>query len=446
MKNIELAAALKIELDLLRPISAEQEARIWQKFRFDWNFHSNNIEGNSLTFGETKSLLLHNITAQGKPLKDHFEITGHNEAIESLTSITNNDEPLTESFVRNLHLLILREPYRSKATTAEGVATTKLIEVGRYKSSPNHVQTSSGEIFRFADPQDVAEKMHTLVKFINDSNNNAPTQSILDAAKVHYDFVMIHPFDDGNGRLARILMNIVFIKNGFPPAIIKTEDKANYYAALRQADGGQFEAFADYIADCLLGSLKIMLAGARGESIEEPDEQDKQIKMLQRMLESKSGRLDVVRTPESMQDICTKSFLPLIQKLEVAAGKFSSMYIESQTLFFINDVHQLAIGFRKFEVGDLFRNINTNTLNLKFETKFQHLKFKGVDSFFHYSYLILRYNPGSYEVASSFMAKPVSRSYGVFLTEREINAIVKEMTAQHIRVIEQASGIQLDDL
>jgi Fic family protein len=446
MKTIEIAAARKRELDLLRPISAEQEARIWQKFRFDWNYHSNNIEGNSLTFGETKSLLLHNITAQGKPLKDHIEITGHNEAINSLTTITSGNEPLTESFIRNLHLLILREPYLSKAKTEEGVATTKMIEVGKYKATANHVVTSTGETFRFAEPLDVPEKMHALVQFINNAADKSAAQSIIEAAKVHYDFVMIHPFDDGNGRLARILMNLVFIKNGFPPAIIKTEDKANYYAALRQADGGQFEVFADYIASCLVASLNIMLAGARGESIEEPDEQDKQIKMLQRMLESKSGRLDVVRTTESMQETCTKSFLPLMQKLEVAAGKFFSMYIQSDTLIFLNDVHQRATGTRKFEIGDLVHQINTNTLNLEFQIKFQHLKFNGVDNFFHYANLMLRFNPGSYAFTSSFMAQPLSKSYGVFLTESEINAVVKEMTAQHIHVIEQASGIQLDNL
>ncbi len=443
MKNIEIAAVRKRELNLLRPISAEQEARIWQKFRFDWNYHSNNIEGNSLTFGETKSLLLHNITAQGKPLKDHIEITGHNKAINSLTAITSGNEPLTESFIRNLHLLILREPYLSKATTEEGVATTKMIEVGKYKATANHVVTSTGETFRFAEPLDVPEKMHDLVQFINCAADKSASQSILEAAKVHYDFVMIHPFDDGNGRLARILMNLVFIKNGFPPAIIKTEDKANYYAALRQADGGQFEVFADYIASCLVASLNIMLAGARGESIEEPDEQDKQIKMLQRMLESKSGKLDVVRTTESMQETCTKSFLPLIQKLEVAAGKFFSMYIQSDTLFFINDVHKRAMGASKFEIGDLVHQINTNTLNLEFQVKFQHLKFNGVDNFFHDASLMLRFNLGSYAFTSSFMAQPLSKSYGVFLTEREINTIVKEMTAQHIRVIEQASGIRL---
>ena len=77
MKNIEKSVQLKKDLDLIRPIKKEDETKIMQKFRLDWNYHSNNIEGNTLTYGETKALILFGITAQGKPLKDHFEITGH---------------------------------------------------------------------------------------------------------------------------------------------------------------------------------------------------------------------------------------------------------------------------------------------------------------------------------------------------------------------------------
>jgi len=86
----------------------EAEARIIQKFRLDWNYHSNNIEGNSLTCGETKALILFGITAQGKPLKDHFEITGHNDAINWVLDLVKSETELTEVFIRELHTLILR--------------------------------------------------------------------------------------------------------------------------------------------------------------------------------------------------------------------------------------------------------------------------------------------------------------------------------------------------
>ena len=87
MEQIARALELKMELDSLRPIDQEREAIIMLKLRLDWDYHSNHLEGNSLTYGETKALILFGITAQGKPLHDHLEITGHDEAIKWVTGI-----------------------------------------------------------------------------------------------------------------------------------------------------------------------------------------------------------------------------------------------------------------------------------------------------------------------------------------------------------------------
>lgn len=94
--------ALKAELDALRPLNDEQEARILQQFRLWWNYHSNSIEGNSLTYGETKMLILHGLTAEGKPLRHHFEIIGHNEALNWVLDVVKQERHLTESFIREL--------------------------------------------------------------------------------------------------------------------------------------------------------------------------------------------------------------------------------------------------------------------------------------------------------------------------------------------------------
>jgi Fic family protein len=135
MDSLIKAHALKEELDSLRPINAEQE-QIMQEFRLDWNFHSNNLEGNSLTYVETKALILFNITAQGKPLKDHFEIKGHNEAILWVEEVVKNERPLTQSFIRELHTLLLKESYQIDAITPDGQPTKKTVHVGHYKTIP----------------------------------------------------------------------------------------------------------------------------------------------------------------------------------------------------------------------------------------------------------------------------------------------------------------------
>ncbi|WP_206531808.1 hypothetical protein [Sphingobacterium sp. DR205] len=124
--NIKQILSLKIKLGRFL-IEKEISDSIKQKFRFDWTYHSCALEGNSLTYGETKALLLHGITAQGKPLKDHIEITGHDEAIKWIEELVKGGFPLTENFIRELHTLLLKSPYEVKAITPDGHPTTRRI-------------------------------------------------------------------------------------------------------------------------------------------------------------------------------------------------------------------------------------------------------------------------------------------------------------------------------
>ena len=447
MSHIELAVQLKTELDGLRPLTAEQEQRVWQKFRFDWNYHSNNIEGNSLTFGETKSLLLHNITAQGKPLKDHIEITGHNEAIDALLELTRGALPLTEAFVRELHRLILRERYPVAAVTAEGAPTKKWVEVGRYKSTPNHVLTATGELFQFAEPIDVPGKMHSLVAAANALQGSPAEAVLIAAAKLHYDLVLIHPFDDGNGRIARLLMNLLLIKHGFPPAIVKTEDKNNYFAALRQADGGQLEIFVEYIAGCVCQSLKIMLAGARGEDLDEPGKQDRQIKMLERLLESKKGVIADTRTGHKVGQLYDHCFAPLVRRLNVVAAKFRGMYASiapESTISGITEPIDIALDSKALCFPDVTGANVTGAMTLY--TDFSSLKFQGYDHFSYLWFLSMHLHLSSYSVTTSARGPEITKNYGEFLSDAEMENIVTALTKNHIQAIEQATGVSLDQM
>lgn len=271
---------LKAEIDAMRPIDKEREARIMQKFRLDWNFHSNNIEGNSLTYGETKTFLLHGLTAQGKPLKDHLDIKGHNEALLLLDDVVKEKRPITESFIRQLHEIILPQPYDSKAITTDGQPTVKHIVPGRYKQQPNHVQTQTGEIFYFATPEETPAKMGDLMAWLNSVIDDSNTHSLITASELHYRFVRIHPFDDGNGRMARLLMNLVLMRKGFMPAIIKSDKKEEYYRALREADGNNVEFFISYIGEQLLHSMNLFILGAKGEPIDDAGDVEKEIMLL----------------------------------------------------------------------------------------------------------------------------------------------------------------------
>jgi Fic family protein len=338
MNILDEVEKLKSELDELRPLNSEAEGRIMQKFRLDWNFHSNNLEGNSLTYGETKALLLFGITAQGKPLQDHFEITGHNEAINWVMEIVKGHLPLTEKFIRELHTLLLREPSYKDAVTAEGKPTRRRIEVGKYKTQPNHVITVTGEPFYFASPEETPARMQELIAWFRQEKIVAGVNPVIAAALFHYRFIRIHPFDDGNGRVARILMNFILMQNGFPPVIIKTEDKENYYSVLQQADAGELEPFIDYIADNLIRSLEMMIKGATGEDIGEPEDLDKELALLERKIRLTGRKVETPRGKEAISNLFEDSIQKLILQFVQTAEKFDRFYVENRFTLFVDHV------------------------------------------------------------------------------------------------------------
>jgi len=183
--------------------------------------------------------------ANNNSLKDVNEMKAHDVAIHLIREwAQDKDHQLSEKAIRELNQLILVKDYWAEATTRDGQATRRKIKVGTYKEQPNHVQLKSGEIFRYAEPNEVPAKMEELIKWYREQKNENVLET---AAFFHYKFVIIHPFDDGNGRISRLLMNYHLLKNGYPPIIIKSQDKSNYLYALNQADAGNEGAFVTYL-------------------------------------------------------------------------------------------------------------------------------------------------------------------------------------------------------
>lgn len=276
---------LKGELDALRPLPADVVGRIEQKLRLESNYHSNAIEGNSLTLGETKSLILHGLTARGKPMRDHLDIEGHDEAVKAMEDAVKRNESLNEVFIRNLHQVVLKEPYETDAITPAGQPTKRLIAIGDYKTQPNNVRTSTGEMYYFTPPEQVKPAMSDLIDWYRTKENEGEHPIII-AATFHYRFVRIHPFDDGNGRMARLLMNMILIKHGYTVAIIPIQERDQYINSLEQADKSEDLAeFISYIAHCCEYALNLHLKAARGEDIEETEDVEKAIDRFKRALQ-----------------------------------------------------------------------------------------------------------------------------------------------------------------
>jgi len=432
MEEILQALALKQQLDNLRPINKEQEARIMQKFRLDWNYHSNNLEGNSLTYGETKALLFFNITAQGKPLKDHLEVTGHNEAINLVIDVVKGDYPLTQNFIRELHTLLLKEPYQVDAQTPDGNPTKKWVQVGSYKTSPNHVQTKTGEMFYFATPEETPAKMADLMDWYAEKIEGADINPILIAAEFHYKFITIHPFDDGNGRTARILMNFILMRSGYPPVIIKTEDKANYFAALQLADTGNVEAFVNYIAQNLVRSLEIMIAGANGESIEEPDDIDKEIALLEKRLSGLGENSNVGKTEESVEELIDNLSLKIYRKTIEKSGKLNTFYLNQELNFRVAShpdswFSRQQLGMIKLSAEDRII-LNIKHINFNF-TNFEEFDYETI--------FILDLFNSYYSISDIDQKLLAKKPYGVYPKDSEIDKIVLAEIKRHTAFIEQ---------
>ena len=202
----------KQKLDSKRPLPKETLKSLEENFKLEWTYNSNAIEGNTLTLNETK-VVLEGITIGGKTMREHLEAINHKEAIEFLEELVQYNNELSEMDIKNIHAIVLKGIDNENA--------------GRYR--PENV-IISGASHIPPDAIIVPELMEKLIYRYDEWKEKY--HPIIVAALLHAEFVKIHPFIDGNGRTARLLMNFEVMKNGYPPIIIKNEERHKYYDAL----------------------------------------------------------------------------------------------------------------------------------------------------------------------------------------------------------------------
>lgn len=311
----------------MRPLDTEQVGKAMQRLRLEWTYHSNAIEGNTLTYGETRALLLHGVTAQGKPLKDHLDIRGHREALDYLERFVRAEEPLTTATVREMHRVLLGEPYEMRAETPDGAPTTRIITPGEYKTQPNHVLTATGETHYYARPEETPALMQDLVDWARvawPQVEDDPEMAVAFASDLHHRFAAIHPFDDGNGRMARLLMNLVLMRAGYPPAVIRQENRPTYYGALSQADGGELGPLVRFIADELAETLDLYLRTLRGEP--DPDAFSRRVALLRRQVET-AGAAET-RSPEAVARLTAEFVSPFLARIDQGFDELAPLFNE----------------------------------------------------------------------------------------------------------------------
>jgi Fic family protein len=222
--NCKKLDELKAKLDSHRPLSNDVLKNIHEDLVLRWTYNSNAIEGNTLTLQETK-VALEGITIGGKTLREHFEAINHKEAILFIESLAVKNEHLSELDIKQTHSLILKN---IDSQNAGSYRKTNVIISGAEHKPPQFF--------------DVPQQMENFINWYQ--QNHKIMHPIELAARVHIDFVGIHPFIDGNGRTSRLLMNFELLKGGFPPAVINVENRLEYYKALDLAHTTQnYETF-----------------------------------------------------------------------------------------------------------------------------------------------------------------------------------------------------------
>ena len=238
----------KSALDALRPLPGAIVARLNEVLSAEWTYNSNAIEGNTLTLRETALILQTGITIGGKSLREHFEVINHQKAIDYVELLLNNNQPISAFHVRAIHQLVLTGIDDENA--------------GAYRLVPVQI---AGASYTPPEPWTLVQKMDEWSEYAAFPGDN---MHIVEWAAIsHHDLTAIHPFIDGNGRTARLVMNLQLMRHGYPPTIITKNDRQAYYRALSAADGGNPKLIANLVGRAVEHALTIWLEAVTPQTV-----------------------------------------------------------------------------------------------------------------------------------------------------------------------------------
>jgi len=431
-------------LNSLKPLSIENQAKLDKKFRLEFNFNSNHLEGNTLTYGETELLLIFDQTEGTHDFREYQEMQAHDVALKMVQEeAADQERPLTEQFIRGLNAKLLVKPFWKDAITADGQPTRKQIIPGEYKKTPNSVRLANGEIFAYSAPEDVQNEIAELVSWFNEKSGIE--DPVLLAALLHYRFVRIHPFDDGNGRTARLLMNYVFAKNNLPLVIIKSAEKKDYLAALNRADTGNTNAFVEYIGNQLLWSLDLSIKAAKGDSIDEDNDLDKELELLKQELRQIPDEFDKIKSYPEIINVLNKSIIPLYLKLNYAYDKLTDLFVSADYSLVINgknkDGNTKVTIYRKDELLWMpFQDDKIDTISLIFSFVALKKSTKQKDIYHKFDIMLDKYHYSL--IGNTFQKRLLTLPYGRFISSAEIDSIIKSVMNNMIEEIKQATNLK----
>ncbi len=230
----------KAQLDQLRPLPTAAVTRLRDQIVVEWIYNSNAIEGNTITLQETRLILETGLTIGGKSLREHFEVINHRDAIDYVEDLVAKAEQVTPFHVRQIHKLVLSRIDDENA--------------GRYRETQVRI---AGAAFIPPESWLVPNLMTEWGDWLASEEKQSHPVEL--AALAHHRLVAIHPFIDGNGRTARLVMNLILMRAGFPPTVIQRINRRQYYRVLDQADSGKPAGLVNFVGRAVERSLNLYL-------------------------------------------------------------------------------------------------------------------------------------------------------------------------------------------
>ena len=468
---LETISAKQAEIDGHGKLNDQLAKRIQHKFRLDWNYYSNAMEGNLLTKIETKQLMMDNVTINGKPFKDVAEMRGHDNEVLEIFKIGKGQTRISEKRIKQMHIAIIHEEDPEKKAF-----------IGQWKNSDNYLINYRGEKFNFLPFAEVPSAMHDLLNKTNAEidaihNNKANTKHpALIAFEFHLRYLEIHPFYDGNGRTGRLLLNLILISFGFPPVILDEHNRSNYYRILAEVQGYGLnpEECYCFLAELLIRSQNLVLDAINGKEIEDEDDWKKDITLWKQTLASEDQGV-VKRSDELKFEIYTSSLKPLFLAIIKESKIFDDLFVEKQIqngmdnysfpvtdidLFdqwaayikpskkknskgamalFVNTENLAAKVAALSILQERYKNVNFDANNdLRFEINFIGFKHNKTKVFDQSIGLLVQFERFRYVIMDRFKREPFfEKLYSEQLSKEEIDSLVKTLLITTRKEIEQ---------
>jgi len=235
----ERIASKKRQLDQYRPLQPGVVRQLYEQLRVFLTYHSNAIEGNTLTLRETQLVVEYGLTAGGHTLREYTEATNHAHAFAELTQLADAATPVSIDIILRLHHLVMQQ---------------LIPTAGRFRAIPVFIR---GVALRPPPAPEVPTLMGQWIHWVNEESYTYPP--VVRAAIAHHEFEAVHPFEDGNGRVGRLLLNLMLLRDGYPPALLLRDWRLAYMQALTAANQGQYTPLANLVGRAVEGGLDLYL-------------------------------------------------------------------------------------------------------------------------------------------------------------------------------------------